>query len=173
MVLCWIAAHYLSWFQPRALQHALKFVTYPMQLLTLNRLMPQQTYSEKDISPYIWPNGKLPVRDDWKRLAEGHFRDFKLKVGGLVENPVELSLADLRNLGELEHIAMHHCIQGWSGIAKWGGIPMKALIELVRPRPKRTPSPSSPLAKRSTAGPTTIRRALRTCSSRNACSPAR
>ena len=78
----------------------------------------------------------MPVRDDWKRLAEGHFRDFKLKVGGLVENPVELSLADLRKLGEVEHIAMHHCIQGWSGIAKWGGIPMKTLIELVRPRPE-------------------------------------
>ena len=136
VVVCWIAAHYLSWYQPRALQHALKFVTYPMQLLTLNRLMPQQTYSEKDISPYMWPNGKLPVRDDWKRLAEGGFRDFKLKVGGLVENPVELSLADLRNLGEVDHIAMHHCIQGWSGIAKWGGIPMKKLIELVRPLPE-------------------------------------
>src|ERR1039458_3246852 len=63
------AAHYLSWFQPRALQHALKFVTYPMQLLTLNRLMPQQTYSEKDISPYMWPNGKLPVRDDCKHWS--------------------------------------------------------------------------------------------------------
>ena len=31
---------------------------------------------------------------------------------------------------------MHHCIQGWSGIAKWGGIPMKTLIELVRPKPE-------------------------------------
>jgi DMSO/TMAO reductase YedYZ molybdopterin-dependent catalytic subunit len=30
---------------------------------------------------------------------------------------------------------MHHCIQGWSGIAKWGGVSMEALIELVRPRP--------------------------------------
>jgi len=136
VVVCWIAAHYLSWQQPRALQHLLKVVAYPMQLLTLNRLMPQQMYSEKDISPYMWPNGKLPVSDDWKRLAEGHFRDFKLKVGGLVENPVELSLADLRNLGEVDHITMHHCIQGWSGIAKWGGIPMKKLIELVRPLPE-------------------------------------
>ena len=30
---------------------------------------------------------------------------------------------------------MHHCIQGWTGIAKWGGLPMKSLIELVRPKP--------------------------------------
>lgn len=136
VLLCWIAAHYLSWLRPRALQHALKLITYPMQLLTLNRLAPQQTYTEKDISPYFWPNGKLPVRDDWKRLAEGRFRGFKLKVGGLVENPVELSLDDLRRLGESEHIAMHHCIQGWSGIAKWGGISMRTLIEFVRPRPQ-------------------------------------
>ena len=54
----------------------------------------------------------------------------------MVENPVELSLADLEKLGEIEHITMHHCIQGWSGIAKWGGIPMKTLIELVRPKPE-------------------------------------
>jgi DMSO/TMAO reductase YedYZ molybdopterin-dependent catalytic subunit len=78
----------------------------------------------------------MPIRDDWKRLAEAGFENFRLKVGGLVERPVELSLADLEQLGEIEHITMHHCIQGWSGIAKWGGIPMKTLIELVQPKPE-------------------------------------
>ena len=136
VVLCWIAAHYLSWYQPRVLQHALKLVTYPMQLLTLNRLVPREAYTENDISPYFWPNGPMPLREDWKRLAERGFRDFKLRIGGLVENPVELSLADLRTLGWSEHIAMHHCIQGWSGIAKWSGISMKTLIEFVRPTPE-------------------------------------
>ena len=29
---------------------------------------------------------------------------------------------------------MHHCIQGWSGIAEWGGLPLTALMEVVRPR---------------------------------------
>ncbi|HYK91770.1 MAG TPA: molybdopterin-dependent oxidoreductase [Acidobacteriota bacterium] len=136
VILSWITAHYLSWHHPRGLQHALKAVTYPMQLLTLNRLVPRQDYSEQDISPFFWPNGKIPVREDWKRLAESEFRDFRLTVAGLVENPAELSLADLENLGFVEHITMHHCIQGWSGIAKWGGIPMKTLIELVRPKPE-------------------------------------
>ena len=136
VVLSWFVAHYISWRHPRGLQHALKSVTYPMQLLTLNRLAPQQNYSEKSISPYFWPNGKMPVRDDWKRLSENSFRDFRLRVGGLVENPVELSLADIENMGMVEHITMHHCIQGWSGIAKWGGIPMRALIGLVRPTPE-------------------------------------
>ena len=106
VILSWVAAHYLSWFRPRALQHALKSVTYPMQLLTLNRLAPQQKYVEEEISPYFWPNGKMPIRDDWKRLAEDGFEGFRLKVGGLVERPVELSLADLEKLGRGR--AHHH-----------------------------------------------------------------
>jgi len=136
VILSWIAAHYISWRHPRGLQHALKSVTYPMQLLTLNRLLPRQKYTANQISPYFWPNGKMPVREDWKRLAEAGFNDFRLKVSGLVENPMELSLADLERMGPAEHITMHHCIQGWSGIAQWGGIPMKDLIELVRPKPE-------------------------------------
>ena len=40
---------------------------------------------------------------------------------GLVENPVELSLDDLRAMGKKTQITLHHCIQGWSGIAAWGG----------------------------------------------------
>ena len=50
-----------------------------------------------------------------------------------MENPVELSLADLRALGGEEFITMHHCIQGWTGIAQWRGLPMKKLIERVKP----------------------------------------
>jgi hypothetical protein len=81
-----------------------------MQLLTLNRLLPHQKYAEEDISPYFWPNGKMPIRDDWKLLAETGFEAFRLKVGGLVEKPVELSLADLQKLDETEthhHASLH------------------------------------------------------------------
>ena len=135
VVLSWIAAHYISWSHPRALQHAEKFVTYPMELLTINKFVPHGRYTEQDISPRFWPNGKMPDREDWKQLAKGGFQEYKLKVGGLVDNPVELSLEDIEKLGKIEDITMHHCIQGWSGISKWGGIPMKSLVELVRPKP--------------------------------------
>jgi DMSO/TMAO reductase YedYZ molybdopterin-dependent catalytic subunit/thiosulfate reductase cytochrome b subunit len=135
VVLSWIAAHYVSWFYPRVLQHVQKFITYPLLLTTLNRLPPSEHYTERDISPRFWPNGKMPDREDWKQLARGGFQQFKLKVGGLVDNPVELSLADIGRLGKAEHITMHHCIQGWTGIAKWGGLPMKSIVELVRPKP--------------------------------------
>jgi DMSO/TMAO reductase YedYZ molybdopterin-dependent catalytic subunit/thiosulfate reductase cytochrome b subunit len=134
VLLTWIGAHYVSWFWPRALQHAQKFITYPLSLMTLNRLPPREHYTEEDISPRFWPNGTMPVREDWKQLAKGEFQDYRLKVGGLVDNPVELSLAEIAKLGVVEDITMHHCIQGWTGIAKWGGLPMKSLVELVRPR---------------------------------------
>lgn len=130
----WIAAHYISWKAPRLLQRIQRAMV-PLSLATLNRLRPRNRYGREQISPYFWPNGKLPVREDWKHMAANEFRDFRLKVGGLVENPVELSLADIRAMEEEEHITMHHCIQGWSGIAQWNGLPMKKLIELVKPRP--------------------------------------
>ncbi len=129
----WIVAHYLSWTHPRAVQRAVNRVTNPMQRLTLNRLNPRQRYRAGDISPFFWPNGKLPQRADWKKHAEREFRDYRLVVGGLVEHPLEISLPDLKQLGFTEHITMHHCIQGWTGIAKWGGVPMEELIRLVRP----------------------------------------
>lgn len=138
VVLSWMAAHYLSWQKPRMLQHALKTVTYPMQLLTLNRMNPRQTYTRDEISPHFWPNGILPTSDQWKNLATDGFRKYRLKISGLVENPVELSLEDLAKLCDSEQITMHHCIQGWSGIAQWGGVPMDAIIDLVRPKTEAT-----------------------------------
>ena len=77
-------------------------------MVTLDRLIPQEHYTLAQISPHFWPNGKMPEREDWKRLAAEGFKDYKLRIGGLVENPVELSLADLRVLGDQETITMHH-----------------------------------------------------------------
>jgi len=59
--------------------------------------------------------------------------------GGLVERPVELSLLEIQVLGKDEHITMHHCIQGWSGIAQWGGVPMKTLVEFPGPPCRNEP----------------------------------
>jgi DMSO/TMAO reductase YedYZ molybdopterin-dependent catalytic subunit len=77
----------------------------------------------------------MPTCDEWKVLATGDFKNYRLKVYGQVENPVELSLDDLRALGQKSQITLHHCIQGWSGIAQWGGVPLTNLMKLVRPRP--------------------------------------
>jgi len=79
-------------------------------------------YKPKDISPYFWINGKIPESEEWKKLAVNKFKDFKLSIGGMVKNPLLLSLEELREIGLEQNITMHHCIQGWSGIAEWGGL---------------------------------------------------
>jgi methionine sulfoxide reductase catalytic subunit len=133
VILCWIVAHYVSWKRPRSLQHMQRTISLPLLLATFNRVAPQQRYRIDEVSPHFWPNGKMPVRDDWRRLAADGFRDYRLQVRGLVENPVELSLSELRALGMDEFVTMHHCIQGWTGIAQWTGVPMSKLIDLVKP----------------------------------------
>lgn len=52
-----------------------------------------------------------------------------------MENPVELSLDALRAMSKQEQTTLHHCIQGWSGVAEWGGLPLTQPVELVRPQP--------------------------------------
>jgi sulfoxide reductase catalytic subunit YedY len=131
-------AHWLSWNKQRLLQHLDAAVNGNLWRITLNRFKPKAYYKKKDITSYFWPNGKIPNSEEWKKLAENNFKDYKLKIGGLVENPVELSLEELINLEKEQSITMHHCIQGWSGIAEWGGIPISRIVDLVKPHPSVT-----------------------------------
>jgi len=131
-------AHWLSWKRPRFLQRVQAGINGTLWRLSINKFKPHNYYQQKDISPYFWANGKLPESEEWLGLAQNNFKDYKLKIDGLVENPVELSLDDLMALGKEQNITMHHCIQGWSGIAEWGGLPISALVELVKPHPSVT-----------------------------------
>lgn len=128
-------ANWLAWRHPRAVQRIAKAIITPVMRFLLDRPEPVAEFRREDISPFFWVNGKTPTCAEWTALAANEFRDYRLKVSGLVENPVELSLDDLRALGERDQITLHHCIQGWSGIAEWGGLPLAELIKLVRPKP--------------------------------------
>jgi thiosulfate reductase cytochrome b subunit len=134
----WFMAHWLSWRRARALQHLSRATEGLLRGMSLAPFKPRDHYTQKDISPYFWPNGKLPTSSEWLRLAEGDFKDFKLTIGGLVENPVELTLEDLARLGKEGHVTIHHCIQGWTGIAQWGGVSLKKIVDLVNPKPGAT-----------------------------------
>ena len=94
---------------------------------------PTSQLNEKDISPYFWPNGTMPGSAEFDALVAGGFADYRLRIDGLVERPGEFSLAELREMPKQEQITTHFCIQGWSGVAKWGGVPMRHVLDLVRP----------------------------------------
>jgi len=134
VVLCCFIALWLSWHHPRPLQKAQAAVNGNLWRRSINTFKPTRYYTKKDISPYFWPNGKIPEDSErWMELSKNDFKDYKLKITGLVENPMELSLDELKNIAKDQNITMHHCIQGWSGIAEWGGLPMSKLIEMVKP----------------------------------------
>lgn len=97
---------------------------------------PGTQYTEKDISPYFWVNGTLPDSDEYHALQRGNFVNYRLSVGGLVSNPQEFSYAQLKEMPKQEQITKHFCIQGWSGVAKWGGVPMRYIIDVVKPKPE-------------------------------------
>ena len=86
----------------------------------LDRPAPQAEFRREDISPFLWANGKMPVCDEWKTLAANNFDDYRLRVYGLVDNPVELSLADLRTLGKgANHFApLHSGMVGHRGVGR-------------------------------------------------------
>lgn len=132
IVLC-VYANWVSWNKPRWVQRTDAVINGNLWLSTINKLKPESYFKKDDISPFFWSNGKLPTSEEWKDLAKNKFKDYKLKIGGLVENPVELSLDDLMKLGKEQNITMHHCIQGWSGVAEWGGVPLKTIIDMVKP----------------------------------------
>lgn len=129
-----VLANWLAWRRPRLVQRVAKAIVTPIMRLLLDHPAPVAEFGPADISPFLWANGKVPTCEEWKTLASNHFKAYRLKVYGLVENPVELSLDDLRTMNKKTQITLHHCIQGWSGIAAWGGLPLSELIQLVHPR---------------------------------------
>lgn len=129
-------AHRLAWRRPRLVQRVAGAIVTPVMHRLLGRSAPVAEFRREDISPYFWSNGAMPTSLEWKALASDGFRGYRLKVYGLVEQPLDLSLEELRALGRKSQVTLHHCIQGWSGIAEWAGLPLAALLQMTRPLPR-------------------------------------
>ncbi|HUN27357.1 MAG TPA: molybdopterin-binding protein [Steroidobacteraceae bacterium] len=87
-------------------------------------------YPESAISRDFRSNGSTtPGTDEYNRMAAAGFADWRLSVGGLVERPLTLSLAELRTLPSRTQITRHDCVEGWSCIAKWKGARLAALLD--------------------------------------------
>jgi DMSO/TMAO reductase YedYZ molybdopterin-dependent catalytic subunit len=123
-----------TWF-PKVLGLGEK-VTYKVQRLVVPRKAMAQEFTEADMSPQFRSNGtSMPNNPEYAALAAGGFADYRLEVGGLVEQPTAFSLADLRKLPSRAQITRHDCVEGWSAIGMWKGVRLGALLEAVRLRP--------------------------------------
>jgi len=94
-------------------------------------------YSEADLSPVFKANGSTSPDDPtYRAMAENGFADWTLKVDGLVEAPAEFSLAELRVMPSRTQITRHDCVEGWSCIGKWKGVPLAHVLAQVKLKPE-------------------------------------
>jgi sulfoxide reductase catalytic subunit YedY len=132
VAMAWWVASPFTLRHARLVQKIGEFLSWPFNSLT-EWWDPKTQLTEKDISPYFWLNGTMPNSAEFDALVAGGFDSYRLRIGGLVEQPREFSLAELRAMPKQEQITTHFCIQGWSGVAKWGGVPMRHILDRVRP----------------------------------------
>jgi len=86
------------------------------------RLAP--TYGEADIIDPFPFNAYYPVNE--VRQIDG--TAWRLEVAGLVSERRSWTLADLAALPQMDQITRHICIEGWSAIGKWGGVPFRDFL---------------------------------------------
>jgi sulfoxide reductase catalytic subunit YedY len=134
-VLIWGLTTWYSRRSPRTVQHILGAIIQPGLRTLSYRLRSRQTYQPDDISPTMILNGYPPDSEEYKRLVVGEFKDWALEITGLVDNPLRLTLADLKTFPNRTQITKHHCIQGWTGIAEWGGVPLSEILNRCHPKP--------------------------------------
>src|SRR5437764_5488439 len=87
-----------------------------------------RTYSPAERSamlPSYFISGMTPMLSDPDR--------WRLRVQGLVQQPLDLSLDDLMRLPRTSYTVQPHCVQRRSAIATWHGVPVWADVERCRP----------------------------------------
>ncbi|MGH6760518.1 MAG: molybdopterin-dependent oxidoreductase [Phyllobacterium sp.] len=93
-------------------------------------------FTEADLSPRFRSNGtSMPEGEDYARLMEGGFADWRLRIEGLVAQPLNLSLAEVKQLPSRTQITRHDCVEGWSAIGKWTGVQLGLLLKAAGLKP--------------------------------------
>jgi DMSO/TMAO reductase YedYZ molybdopterin-dependent catalytic subunit len=104
------------------------------RLLTGDRLAAE--FPRSMISPVFRPNGSTnPKTAEYLAIKADGFRGYRLQVRGMVERPLEFSLDALRALPARTQVTRHDCVEGWSVIGQWTGVPLAHLLDLARPKP--------------------------------------
>ena len=94
-------------------------------------------YPASAITKVFKPNGSIDPKDPaYKKLATEKFAGYSMQVGGLVETPKSFTLAELRAMPSKSQITRHDCVEGWSCIGQWTGVPLLDVLDQVRPKPE-------------------------------------
>jgi len=102
----------------------------------LGRRAMAQEFAPADVAPVFRANGTtMPAGDEYAALLANGFADWRLKVDGLVDKPLELTLAQLREMPSRTQITRHDCVEGWSCIGQWKGVRLSHVLGMAQPKP--------------------------------------
>jgi DMSO/TMAO reductase YedYZ molybdopterin-dependent catalytic subunit len=90
-----------------------------------NRLAP--TYAARQITTPFPFNAFYPEFD----APEIDASTYRLEVSGLVADKTPWTLDELRRLPQAGQVTRHICIEGWSAIGDWRGVPFKTFLERI------------------------------------------
>ena len=110
-------------------------LTYAAQRL-LTRHSLAREFSPSQISKDPFANEIDKLGDQFERLQQGGFADWRLEVDGMAARPASFSLAQLKTFPCRTHITMIQCEEGWSYIAEWSGVPLSHILGLVGALPQ-------------------------------------
>lgn len=101
------------------------------QRLVLTTSQPlAREYPASEISRDFKANGTVrPDSDEYRRMVLTEFTDWRLKIDGLVRKPASWSLDELRTMPSRTQITRHDCVEGWSAIGQWTGVPLSHLLQ--------------------------------------------
>jgi methionine sulfoxide reductase catalytic subunit len=120
--------------KPRRIQNVLDIVLVPAKWVLFRKAVSKQQFPKSKVSPFFRVNGYPPDTQEYRELLKNNFTQWKLKIYGLVQSPLELSLFDLRMISsKQEQVTEHYCIQGWTAIGEWAGVPMRYIIQQCKP----------------------------------------
>ena len=109
--------------------------TYAAQRLLTRHSMARE-FSRSQISERPLANEVAPLGDDFKRLLDGGFAEWRLAVDGMVARPVSLSVEQIKGFPRHTQITMVQCEEGWSYIAEWSGAPLSHILGLAGTLPQ-------------------------------------
>lgn len=107
-------------------------LTYAAQRALVGEQALAREFAESEVRQGQRPNGSTDPRQniaEYRDLVAGNFSAYKLRITGLVETPKEYTLAELQNMPSRTQITRHDCVEGWSCIAKWTGVPLSRLLD--------------------------------------------
>jgi DMSO/TMAO reductase YedYZ molybdopterin-dependent catalytic subunit len=112
-------------------------LTLGSQRLALSRQQLAPEFEVKDLSPVFRSNGtSMPDGEEYQQLLTDGFASWSLIVNGLVGNPLSLSLAALKAMPSRTQITRHDCVEGWSAIGQWTGVPMGSVLNMAQLHPQ-------------------------------------